>query len=67
MISGRNPGAKRRGFALAVVLLLPLFAGTVLRAGEPPPGPPWKTDYWEARREALRTGTPVFIYFTKTY
>jgi hypothetical protein len=36
-------------------------------AGEPPAGPPWQTDYWSARAEALRNGTPVFIYFTKTY
>jgi hypothetical protein len=52
---------------LLILCLLPHFAGTALKAGEPPPGPPWETGYWTARREALRTGTPVFIYFTKTY
>ena len=33
----------------------------------PPKGPPWRLTYREARRHALRTGTPVFVYFTKTY
>ena len=67
MIPTRSPGLKGWGVAVMVLVLLPLVAGAVLRAGEPPPGPPWETDYWNARREALRTGTPVFIYFTKTY
>jgi len=63
----RSPGQKKQGAAIILMMLLTLAAGTVLRAGEPPPGPPWETDYWTARSEALRTGTPVFIYFTKTY
>ncbi len=33
----------------------------------PPKGPPWKLTYREAKRDALRTGRPVFVYFTKTY
>jgi len=33
----------------------------------PPPGPPWKRDFYDAQQEALRGGKPVFIYFTKTY
>ncbi|MCP4039295.1 MAG: hypothetical protein GY733_20310 [bacterium] len=33
----------------------------------PPKGPPWQLTYREARRSALRSGTPVFVYFTKTY
>lgn len=33
----------------------------------PPPGPPWKRDFYDAQREALRGGKPIFIYFTKTY
>ncbi|MFC1529717.1 hypothetical protein ACFL6R_03265 [Gemmatimonadota bacterium] len=63
----RSSGQGKWGGVLLFLLLVPLVAGTALRAGEPPPGPPWETDYWTARREALRTGTPVFIYFTKTY
>jgi hypothetical protein len=33
----------------------------------PPPGPPWKRDLLDAQSEALRTGKPIFLYFTKTY
>jgi hypothetical protein len=33
---------------------------------EPVKGPPWTTDYKAARREALRTGKPIFSYTTKT-
>ncbi len=32
-----------------------------------PPGPPWHVEYRTARRAALRTGKPVYIYFTKSY
>ena len=46
--------------------MLLLMAAPAL-AGDPPPGPPWRLDYWSARREALRKGQPVFTYFTKTY
>ena len=44
-----------------------LFLAASLYAGEKPvPGPPWKTTWPEARKEALATGKPIFIYFTKT-
>jgi len=33
----------------------------------PPPGAPWQRDFGQVHREALRTGKPIFIYFTKTY
>ncbi len=53
-------------------LALPLLLLTA-PFGEPPPageklpkGPPWHVEYRSARREALRTGRPVFVYFTKT-
>lgn len=39
----------------------------LVRGDEPPPGPPWQLSYRAARREALRTGRPIFAYFTKTY
>ena len=32
-----------------------------------PPGPPWRTDFRAARREALRAGKRLFLYFTKTH
>ena len=46
---------------LGIPALLPAAAGD-----KPPKGPPWHTEYRHARRDALRTGTPVFVYFTKT-
>ncbi len=59
------------GRAAALLLLL---AGSLLAppapvlAGEKPtPGAPWRTGYREARREALRSGKPLFLYFTKTH
>ncbi|MHC4514254.1 MAG: hypothetical protein ACYS5W_11195, partial [Planctomycetota bacterium] len=37
------------------------------RPGEKlPKGPPWHTEYRTAKREALRLGKPVYVYFTKT-
>lgn len=33
----------------------------------PPPGAPWQRDFDAAQREALQSGKPIFIYFTKTY
>ncbi|MEO2088107.1 MAG: HEAT repeat domain-containing protein [Gemmataceae bacterium] len=36
--------------------------------GEPAPkGPPWVRDLAAAQKTALERGTPIFIYFTKTY
>lgn len=42
--------------------LLPALSGDKL-----PKGPPWHAEYRSAKREALRYGRPVFVYFTKTY
>lgn len=53
--------------ALTLILLIPLLTPSGPEAGEPPEGPPWQTDYWAARSQALRSGQPIFIYFTKTY
>jgi hypothetical protein len=51
-----------------VVLSFLVFGQCVFADSETPPeGPPWKTDFEEAQREALRTGKPIFAYFTKTY
>ena len=33
----------------------------------PPLGAPWQRDFGKVQLEALRTGKPIFIYFTKTY
>ncbi len=43
--------------------------GTAAQAGSetPPPGAPWKRSFDEAHRQALKTGRPIFVYFTKTY
>ena len=51
--------------SLAVLPVLVPASGPA--AGEKlPKGPPWFTEYRHAKRHALRTGTPVFVYFTKT-
>ena len=54
--------------------VLGLLAGVLAPAAAPAeagekmtPGPAWRTDYREARREALRAGKPLFLYFTKTH
>ena len=56
-----------RLISIAVVSMTVLFAPA--RSGwarmTPSEGPPWFTTYAEARREALREGKPVFVYFTK--
>ncbi len=48
-------------------ILLVAICATPAAAGDPPPGPPWRMDYWSARRDGLRRSRPVFVYFTKTY
>lgn len=50
-----------RASVLAILTASAAFAGE-----KPVPGPDWKLDYNAARREALRSGKPLFIYFTKT-
>ena len=53
---------------MRVALLAALLAGTAAAGSETPPaGPPWQRDLHEARRQALREGKPLFLYFTKTY
>ena len=53
---------------LAASLLTTLAGSAALADSEvPPKGPPWKRDFHEAQREALREGKPIFLYFTKTY
>lgn len=46
-----------------------LFATEIAMAGSetPPAGAPWQRDFDKAHREALETGKPIFVYFTKTY
>ncbi len=52
-------------------LLALLFPALTLLPAPPgeklPKGPPWHTEYRTAKREALRLGKPVYVYFTKTY
>jgi hypothetical protein len=53
---------------MAGLMFSMLLIGTLQdKHRDPPKGPPWKTDYREARWESLRTGRPIFLYFTKTY
>ena len=51
----------------ANLLLLSIPVAGFAGSETPPPGPPWKRDFGEAQREALRNGKPMFLYFTKTY
>jgi hypothetical protein len=55
--------------SIVVYLFFQVVAATVVFGGSetPPPGPPWKRDFYEAQREALQSGRPLFLYFTKTY
>ena len=45
------------------------WAPAIATAGSetPPPGAPWQRGFDKAQREALKTGKPIFVYFTKTY
>jgi len=51
----------------ASALLLPALPSGHLFGEKLPKGPPWHTEYRTAKREALRLGKPVYVYFTKTY
>lgn len=51
-------------------LIMPLaLCAAMAQAGSetPPKGPPWMRDLLEAQKDALLSGKPVFLYFTKTY
>ena len=52
---------------MLAALLSTLLAVPSSFGEDPPPGPPWKLSYREARLDALAHGRPVFVYFTKTY
>lgn len=44
------------------------FSGQARAGSETPPaGAPWQRNFAAAQREALKTGKPIFVYFTKTY
>lgn len=55
--------AMRKGLLVLPLLSLMAWAGS----DTPPEGPPWKRDFYAARKLALQTGRPIFVYFTKTY
>ena len=58
--------AMRSALTIASLPVLAMFS-TPASAGETlPKGPPWHVTYRAAKREALRLGRPVFVYFTKT-
>ncbi len=52
---------------LTAVLVLVLAGMAHAGSETPPEGPPWKRNFLEAQREALKSGKPIFLYFTKTY
>jgi len=54
---------------LLSLVLAVLLTGQVAHAGSetPPQGPPWQRDFVAAQKEALESGKPLFLYFTKTY
>ncbi len=37
------------------------------KSKNPPPGAPWVQSFEDARAQALRDRTPIFLYSTKTY
>ena len=52
----------------SALLALALIGPVALAGSETPPkGPPWMRDFHKARLEALKTGRPLFVYFTKTH
>jgi len=57
------------GHSRLVLTFVCFFVPAIAIAGSenPPPGAPWLQDFGEAHREALKTGKPIFVYFTKTY
>lgn len=54
---------------LLTLVLTVLLTALVARAGSetPPQGPPWQRDFVAAHQQALASGKPLFLYFTKTY
>ncbi len=50
--------------ALPALALL-VFLAPASAEETPPEGPPWHATWVGAKREALRTGRPIFAYFTK--
>jgi hypothetical protein len=56
----------RSSYLLSTAVVL--ISATAMAGSETPPsGAPWKRDFGQAQREALKTGKPIFIYLTKTY
>ena len=53
---------------VACFVLIAALCGVASAGSETPPaGAPWKRSFDEAHRQALKTGRPIFVYFTKTY
>jgi hypothetical protein len=54
---------------LLLLAALALLDASIARAGSdvPPKGPPWQQDFVAAHKEAVASGKPIFLYFTKTY
>ena len=46
---------------------LPAQANDAHSSKAPPKGPPWVTDFAQAREVAIAGRKPIFVYSTKTY
>jgi len=57
----------RRSHLFLALALFGLPAIATAGSETPPPGAPWQRDFGKAQQEALKSGKPIFIYFTKTY
>jgi hypothetical protein len=55
---------KHMALALALV---PVIAASAVAGEELPKGPPWHRDFVTAHAEAVQSGKPIFVHFTKTY
>mgnify|MGYP005996812827 CR=1 FL=1 len=69
MLSHRStPTAGLLSFALLGVLATGApEPGQDKKSKNPPPGAPWVKSFEDARAQALRDKTPIFLYSTKTY
>ena len=56
-----------RRSSITILSVVGLFAlgQTAMGRMKPSEGPPWFTTYEQARREGVRQGKAVFVYFTK--
>lgn len=54
-------------FAILSVAMIAALLRAAAAIEPPPVGPPWERELAAAQKIALKQGTPIFIYFTKTH